>query len=63
MVPDNPDELLTRPQTGARLRAEGYPVADKTLATLASRGGGLPTVWSAGASPLGRCAALGPLAS
>jgi hypothetical protein len=53
MVPDNPDELLTRPQTGARLRAEGYPVADKTLAT----------VWSAGASPLGRCAALGPLAS
>jgi hypothetical protein len=42
MVPDNPDELLTRPQTGARLRAEGYPVADKTLATLASRGGGPP---------------------
>jgi hypothetical protein len=42
MVPANPDALLTRPQTGAGLRAEGYPVADKTLATLASRGGGPP---------------------
>jgi len=42
MVPANPDSLLTRPQTGAGLRAEGYPVADKTLATLASRGGGPP---------------------
>jgi hypothetical protein len=42
MVLINPDALLTRPQTGAGLRAEGYPVADKTLATLASRGGGPP---------------------
>jgi len=42
MVPQNPDALLTRAQTGAGLREEGYPVADKTLATLASRGGGPP---------------------
>jgi hypothetical protein len=42
MVPINPDALLTRPKTGAGLREEGYPVADKTLATLASRGGGPP---------------------
>jgi hypothetical protein len=41
-VPDNPDALLTRPQTGAALRAEGFPVADKSLATMASRGGGPP---------------------
>ena len=42
MVPEHPNALLTRAQTGAGLRAEGYPVADKTLATLASRGGGPP---------------------
>jgi hypothetical protein len=42
MVPDNLDAKLTRPQLGAALRAEGYPVADKTLSTLASRGGGPP---------------------
>jgi hypothetical protein len=42
MVPESLDAKLTRPQTGAALRAEGYPVADKTLSTLASRGGGPP---------------------
>ena len=41
-VPDNPDALLTRPQAGAALRAGGFPVADKSLATMASRGGGPP---------------------
>lgn len=41
-VPDNLDALLTRAQTGAALRAAGFPVADKTLATKASRGGGPP---------------------
>jgi hypothetical protein len=41
-VPDNPDTLLTRSQTGAALRAKGFPVADRSLATLASRGGGPP---------------------
>jgi hypothetical protein len=42
MVPQNPDALLTRPQTGAALRAAGFPIADKSLATRASRGGGPP---------------------
>jgi len=42
MVPENPDTLLTRPQTGAALRAMGFPIADKSLATRASRGGGPP---------------------
>lgn len=41
-IPDNPETLLTRSQTGAALRAAGYPVADKTLATKATRGGGPP---------------------
>jgi hypothetical protein len=41
-IPDNTDALLTRSQTGAALRAAGYPVADKTLATKATRGGGPP---------------------
>ena len=38
-VPGN-NSFLTRRQVGAALRAVGYPVADKTLATMASRGGG-----------------------
>ncbi len=42
MVPENPDALLTRTQTAAALRAAGFPVADKSLATRASRGGGPP---------------------
>jgi hypothetical protein len=42
MVPENPDAILTRAQTGAALRAAGFPVADKSLATKASRGGGPP---------------------
>jgi len=42
IVPENPDTLLTRSQAGAALREAGYPVADKTLATKASRGGGPP---------------------
>jgi hypothetical protein len=42
MVPENPDALLTRTQTGEALRAVGFPVADKSLATRASRGGGPP---------------------
>ena len=39
-IPENPDALLTREQTGAALTAAGFPVKPKTLATLASRGGG-----------------------
>ena len=42
MVPEiiEPDTLLTRSQTGAALRAAGFPVADKSLSTMASRGNG-----------------------
>ena len=40
MAPQNPDALLTRAQTGAALRAAGFPIADKSLAARASRGGG-----------------------
>jgi hypothetical protein len=42
MVPQNLDAGLTRSQTGAALREAGFPVADKSLATRASRGGGPP---------------------
>lgn len=42
MIPQNSDALLTRPQTGAALREAGFPIADKSLATRASRGGGPP---------------------
>jgi hypothetical protein len=41
-IPDNPDALLTRQQTALSLQAAGFPIADKTLATRASRGGGPP---------------------
>lgn len=41
-IPENPETLLTRAQLGAALREAGYPVADKTLATKATRGGGPP---------------------
>ncbi len=41
-IPENSDSLLTRQQTGLALREAGYPIADKTLATRASRGGGPP---------------------
>jgi hypothetical protein len=41
-IPESPDALLTREQTGAALTAAGFPVKPKTLATMASRGGGPP---------------------
>lgn len=41
-IPDNPDALLTRERTAEALTAAGYPVATKTLATKATRGGGPP---------------------
>jgi hypothetical protein len=40
IIPDDPDALLTRDQLAAALKAVGYPVQPKTLATKASRGGG-----------------------
>lgn len=42
IVPENPDALLTRERTADALTAAGYPVATKTLATKATRGGGPP---------------------
>jgi hypothetical protein len=39
-VPETPDALLTREAAAAALTAAGYPVAPKTLATKATRGGG-----------------------
>jgi hypothetical protein len=41
-IPDNPDALLTRDAAAEALTASGYPVAPKTLATKATRGGGPP---------------------
>ena len=41
-LPENPDALLTRERTAAALTTAGYPVATKTLATKATRGGGPP---------------------
>ena len=40
MVPESSDGLLTRRQTAEALTEAGFPVSDKTLATLATRGGG-----------------------
>lgn len=42
LVPDNPDALLTRDATSAALNVAGFPIKPKTLATMASRGGGPP---------------------
>lgn len=41
-LPDNADALLTRERTAEALTEAGYPVATKTLATKATRGGGPP---------------------
>jgi hypothetical protein len=47
------DSLLTRSEAGRVLRNLGFPVADKTLATRASRGRG-PIFRRFGAKPLYR---------
>jgi hypothetical protein len=39
-VPDDPEMLLRRDATAAALTLAGYPTSAKTLATLATRGGG-----------------------
>lgn len=41
-IPDDPNARLTRESTAEALTAAGYPVAVKTLATKATRGGGPP---------------------
>ena len=38
----DPDTLLRRKRLSEELREEGYPTAEATLATMASRGGGPP---------------------
>jgi hypothetical protein len=39
-IPDDLDALLTRDRTAAALAESGYPTSPKTLATMATRGGG-----------------------
>jgi hypothetical protein len=39
-IPNNLDALLTRDRTAAALTEGGYPTSPKTLATMATRGGG-----------------------
>ena len=41
-IPTNPDTRLRRKEAADALRAAGFPVSDKTLATKATRGGGPP---------------------
>jgi hypothetical protein len=41
-IPSNSDVLLRRRQTAEALTEAGYPVAEKTLTTKATRGGGPP---------------------
>ena len=41
-IPDNPDALLVRQDTATALTAAGYRISPKTLATMATRGGGPP---------------------
>jgi hypothetical protein len=40
LIPDDLDALLTRDRTAAPLTEGGYPTSAKTLATMATRGGG-----------------------
>ena len=41
-LPETPDTLLTRDRAAQALTSAGYPIAPKTLATKATRGGGPP---------------------
>jgi hypothetical protein len=52
-VPESEDVLLTRDAAAAALAAAGFPVAPKTLATMATRGGG-PVFRRFGRKPLYR---------
>ena len=49
VIPTDPDALLQRHQTAAALTASGFPTSKKTLAKMASKGGG-PLY-----RPYGRC--------
>jgi hypothetical protein len=39
-IPDNLDALLTRDKAAAALTERGFPTSPKSLATMATRGGG-----------------------
>lgn len=54
-IPTDPNALLTREQTALALQSAGFPVRPKSLATMASRGGG-PTFRKFGSRPLYRWA-------
>jgi hypothetical protein len=41
-IPEDPDTKLRRRMTAVALRAKGYPITEKTLATKATPGGGPP---------------------
>jgi hypothetical protein len=41
-IPEDPDALLTRAKTADALTEAGFPIAEATLATKATRGGGPP---------------------
>jgi hypothetical protein len=59
VIPDDPEQLLTREATAEALTAVGFPTTPATLATKASRGGG-PAFRKFGPRPLYRWAdALG----
>jgi hypothetical protein len=42
MIPDNPDTKLGRRATAQALTEAGHPIAEATLATMGTRGGGPP---------------------
>src|SRR6516165_9193314 len=42
MIPNEPDAFVTRKNGAAALKEAGYPVAEATLASQATRGGGPP---------------------
>ena len=42
LTPRDPDSLLSRPAVAEALTKSGYPIKAKTLATMATRGGGPP---------------------
>jgi hypothetical protein len=42
MIPDDPNTLLRRKAMAKALQEAGFPVAEATLATKATRGGGPP---------------------
>jgi hypothetical protein len=52
-IPDSVDSKLTRKATAEALTEAGYPIAEPTLATMATRGGG-PLYQLFGRKPLYR---------